>query len=209
MYSLEDVYLDVKPTNCAERPYNGRIIERIGKRRGSRKGRMGIRGITQTKQNKKGERDCTDVVLALMNRAMGWSLLSYAAPIWTSFVSNTQWRLLQTTQNNALGIAIGWVKVASIDHFQEKSKMRTVRKNNELVTKQYLIAYFPTSHSNHHTIMNNAFPRRKRLDFINNKSEIIHLIPKIVDLGSEERHKTPFIRRHLWQPETNLATTQS
>ena len=42
------------------------------------------------------------------------SLLNYAAPIWTSFLSDTQWRALQTSENNALRIAIGCVKMTSV-----------------------------------------------------------------------------------------------
>ena len=55
-------------------------------------------------------------------------------------MSDKQWRALQTMQNNPLQIATGRVKMASVDHLHEESRMLTVRKHNELLTKQYFIA---------------------------------------------------------------------
>ena len=113
-------------------------------------------------------------------KAVGRSLLNYAAPIWTSFLSDTQWRALQTTQNNVLRIATGCVKMTSIDHLHQESCMLIVRKHNELLTKQYLIACY-LSTTNYRTVMNNP-SRRIRLDFTTFKSDITHIIPTIDNL---------------------------
>ena len=60
--------------------------------------------------------------------------------------------------------------------------MLTVRKHNELFTKQYLIACYISTRPNHRTVISNPSPHRIILDFPTYKSDIIHLIPTIVDL---------------------------
>ena len=72
--------------------------------------------------------------------------------------------------------------MTSVDHLHEESRMLTVRKHNEPVTKQYLIACYLPTHSTHNTVMNNPSPRRTRRNFTTYKSAINHLIPLIVDL---------------------------
>ena len=59
----------------------------------------------------------------------------------------------------------GCVKMTNIKHLHEESQMLSMRKHNELLTKQYLIACYLQSHPNHHIVMNNPTPRRIRLDF--------------------------------------------
>lgn len=40
-------------------------------------------------------------------KAIGCSLLNYAAPVWSSFLGNTKWRVLPISQNNAHRITTG------------------------------------------------------------------------------------------------------
>ena len=44
-------------------------------------------------------------------------LLNYAFPIWTSFLSDTEWQALQTLQNNTLRIVTGCVRMTSKLYF--------------------------------------------------------------------------------------------
>ena len=53
--------------------------------------------------------------------------------------------------------------------------MLSVRKHNELLTKQYLIACYLASHSNHHMVMNNSIPCCIRHDFATYKMDITYL----------------------------------
>ena len=61
-------------------------------------------------------------------KAIERSLLNYVAPIWISFLTDTQWRAVQTSQNNALRKATGCVKMTSIDHLHEETSMLTEKK---------------------------------------------------------------------------------
>ena len=81
------------------------------------------------------------------SKAIGRSLINYATPIWTSFLSNTQWRILQTTQNNIFRMVTGCVEKTNIDYLHKESQMLLVRKHNELLTKQYLITCYLPSHA--------------------------------------------------------------
>ena len=87
-------------------------------------------------------------------------------------------------QNNTLRIATGCVKMTNIDHLHEESQMLSVRKHNELLMKQYLIACYLPSHPNYHIVMNNPTPRRIRHDCTTYDTDINHIIPTIVDLQS-------------------------
>ena len=53
-------------------------------------------------------------------KAIGRSLLNYAVPIYSSFLSDIQWRILQTKQNNALHIDTGCLKMKNIDILHEE-----------------------------------------------------------------------------------------
>ena len=97
-------------------------------------------------------------------KAIARSLLNYAATTWTSFLSDTQWRELKTSQNNALRIATGCVKMTNIDHLHEKTSMLTIKEHNKFLTKQYLIAFHLTTHPNYRTVNNNPNFRHIRLD---------------------------------------------
>ena len=57
-------------------------------------------------------------------------------------------------------------------------------KHNDLLTKQYLLAYYLSTHPNHPTLKNDPLPSRIRLDFTTYKSDITYLISRIVDLWS-------------------------
>ena len=74
--------------------------------------------------------------------------------------------------------------MTSIDDLNEESSMLTVKKFNELLTKQYLIACYLSTHPNHGTVIKNPPPRCIRLDLTIYKPDITHLTPTMVDLRS-------------------------
>ena len=54
--------------------------------------------------------------LLLTYNALGKSIASYAAPVWSTNASDSSYKKIQTAQNAALRTATGAHKMASIDH---------------------------------------------------------------------------------------------
>ena len=52
------------------------------------------------------------------------SIFMYAAPIWFPITSPSLIKKLQAIQNSALRIATGCVKMTSIDHLHEETKIK-------------------------------------------------------------------------------------
>ena len=75
----------------------------------------------------------------LMNyKAVGRSIINYAAPVWSPNLHDTNYRKIQYTQNEALRIATGCHKISSIDHLHTEAKMLKVKEHSELLSAQYL-----------------------------------------------------------------------
>ena len=59
--------------------------------------------------------------LLLTYNALGKSIASYAAPVWSTNASDSSFKKIQTAQNAALRTATGAHKMASIDHLHQES----------------------------------------------------------------------------------------
>ena len=79
-------------------------------------------------------------------KAIGRSLMDYAAPVWSPSVSASSWRKLQAAQNGALRVALGCHKAASVDHLHFESKMLKVDEHCRLLSVQYLSSCFEPGH---------------------------------------------------------------
>lgn len=66
-------------------------------------------------------------IIAAMYKANYRSLLNYTVPVWTSFLSDTQWWTLQTTQYKALCIANDCFMMTNVYHLHEETRMLPVR----------------------------------------------------------------------------------
>ena len=71
-------------------------------------------------------------------KAVGRSIINYAAPVWSTNLLDTNYRNIQYTQNEALRIATGCHKMSSVDHLHVEAKMLKVRGRSELLSAQYL-----------------------------------------------------------------------
>ena len=71
-------------------------------------------------------------------KAIGRSIINYAAHVWRPNLHDTNYRKIQCTQNEALRIATGCHKMSSIDHLHTEAEMLKVREHSELVSAQYL-----------------------------------------------------------------------
>ena len=71
-------------------------------------------------------------------KAVGRSIINYAAPVWSTNLRDTNYRNIQYTQNEAPRIATGCHKMSSVDHLHVEAKMLKVREHSELLSAHYL-----------------------------------------------------------------------
>ena len=71
-------------------------------------------------------------------KAVGRSIINYAAPVWSTNLRETKYRNIKYTQNEAPRIATGCHKMSSVDHLHVEAKMLKVREHSELLSAQYL-----------------------------------------------------------------------
>ena len=65
-------------------------------------------------------------------KAVGRSIINYAAPVWSTNLRDTNYRNIQYIQNEALRIATGCHKMSSIDHLYVEGELLKVREHSEL-----------------------------------------------------------------------------
>ena len=56
-------------------------------------------------------------------KAVGRSIINYAAPVWNTNLRDTNYRNIKYTQNEALSIATGCHTMSSVDHLHVEAKM--------------------------------------------------------------------------------------
>ena len=76
--------------------------------------------------------------LLMTYKAVGRSIINFAAPVWSPNLHDTNYRKIQYTQNEALRIATGCHKMSSIDHLHTEAEMLKVKEHSELLSAQYL-----------------------------------------------------------------------
>ena len=77
--------------------------------------------------------------LLLTYNALGKSIASYAAPVWSTNASDLSFKKIQTAQNAVLRTAIGAHKMASIDHLHQESLTLKVKHHSDMLSAQYLV----------------------------------------------------------------------
>ena len=87
-------------------------------------------------------------VITSTYKAIGQSLINYCCPIWTPFMSVTNWDSLQAAQNSALRIATGCHLMTDVNHLHAETKIMPVKAHCEMISKQYLLATQKTNHPN-------------------------------------------------------------
>ena len=66
--------------------------------------------------------------LPMTYKAVGRSIINYAAPVWSPNLHDTNYRKIQYTQNEALRIATGCHKMSGIDHLHTEAEMLKVKE---------------------------------------------------------------------------------
>ena len=69
--------------------------------------------------------------LLMTYKAVGRSIINYAAPVWSPNLHDTNYRKIKYTQNEALRIATGCHKMSSIDHLHTEAEMLKVRIHSD------------------------------------------------------------------------------
>ena len=77
--------------------------------------------------------------LLLTYNALGKSIASYAAPVWSTNASDPSFKKIQTAQNAALRTATGAHKMASIDHLHQESLTLRVKDHSDMLYAQHLV----------------------------------------------------------------------
>ena len=95
-------------------------------------------------------------------KAIGRSVLNYAAPVWSPFLSSTNWDLLNTTQNVALRAITGCTKMSAITHLNQETGILPVREHNIMLTEQFLLSMHRQEHPNNHLLTAPTQPRKMR-----------------------------------------------
>ncbi len=100
--------------------------------------------------------------LMMTYKAIGRSVLNYAAPIWAPVISDTSWAALQVAQNQALRTATGCHSISSIDHLHQETSVLPVRRHSELLSDQYWLACHKPTHPGFKHTQTDAPPRRMK-----------------------------------------------
>ena len=77
--------------------------------------------------------------LLLTYNALGKSIASHAAPVWSTNANDTSFKKIQTAQNAALRMATGAHKIDSIDHLHQESLTLKVKDHSDMLSAQYLV----------------------------------------------------------------------
>ena len=87
--------------------------------------------------------------LLLTYNAFGKSITSYAAPVWSTNVSDLSFKKIQTAQNAALRTATRAHKMVSIDHLHQESLMLKFKDHSDMFSVQYLVNCLEEDHVCH------------------------------------------------------------
>ena len=92
-------------------------------------------------------------------KAVGRSIINYAAPVWSPNLHDTNYKQIQCTQNEALRMATGCHKMSSIDHTE--AEMLKVREHSELLSAHKTISKCLEPRNVCHPITKRATPERQ------------------------------------------------
>ena len=97
--------------------------------------------------------------LLLTYNALGKSIASYAAPVWSTNASDSSYKKIHTVHNSALRTATGAHKIASIDHLHQASLTLKVKDHSDMLSAQYLVNCLEEDHVCHGITTQEPRPR--------------------------------------------------
>ena len=87
-----------------------------------------------------------EATLLLTYNALGKSIASYAALVWSTNASDSSFKKIQTAQNTSLRMATGAHKLASIDYLHQESFTLKVKDHSDMLSVQYLVNCLEEDH---------------------------------------------------------------
>ena len=105
-------------------------------------------------------------------KAIGRSVVNYAAPVWTPSLSDTNWKELNVAQNAALRVATGCVLMSATTHLNQETNILPVKEHNEMLTNQFLLSMHKQDHPNHHLLTEPIQPRKIKSSIIDKQPNV-------------------------------------
>ena len=100
--------------------------------------------------------------MTMTYKAIARSAMEYACPIWSPIISDSNWEKLQISQNKALKVITGNLKIAPFQHIHQETKVLPIKEHCMMKTKQFLLTcHLPEHPGNKH--VEKQLPIRKHL----------------------------------------------
>ncbi|KAI5753538.1 hypothetical protein M8J77_001119 [Diaphorina citri] len=110
-------------------------------------------------------------------KALSRPLLTYAAPVWSTHLSDSQWKKLQVCQNTALRITTGCVLMSNIDHLHNETLILPVKPHNLMMSEQYLLSSHVEGHPSNSLVTKPRPPRNIKRSMMSLKPNINCFLP--------------------------------
>ena len=97
--------------------------------------------------------------LLLTYNALGKSVGSCAAPVWSTDASDSSFKKIQTAQNVVLRTVTWAHRMASINHLHQESLTLRVKDHSDMLSAQYLVNCLEEDHASHGITLQEPRPR--------------------------------------------------
>ena len=128
--------------------------------------------------------------LILTYKSIGRSVLEYGSPIWSPIISESNWTKIQSTQNQALRIATGNVKMAHQDHLHQETQVLPVKEHTKMTSEQFLLNCHLPNHPGNKQISRPLPARRMKPTIQNYRHTVQDLLPVTDKKDLKKKQKT-------------------
>ena len=143
--------------------------------------------------------DKETLLLTYNYNALGKSIASYAAPVWSTHASYSSFRKIQTAHNAALRTVTGDHKMTSIDHLHQKSLTLRVKDHSDMLYALYLVNCLEKDHVCHG--ITTQEPRPRPMNETLHSSHHTTVLPR---LGSNRMQSHQYMHTHAVESDIQL-----